>query len=260
MSGSPRGGAGGTPPSDDDFDFIPQNGKSLQETLQCMELFVPPEEEDDNTSELSYKSCSSNTPNQATKQDTEDDPGFDEELRKLQCERDFIQELQQETPQDNDEIHDDIETGLVDVAPVDTPAKEVNSKIISIYECRKAKDIVFASSIILARINFDVTNPSLINAIVSEFSKQAVPMISEYMDELASSRKGRRPFPFFPEIFTIEQQITKTLKNMEAEYPKSKDWNKHMEKLDFLYIRLFDNVQKHPRLKHPGGVHHLNLK
>lgn len=151
----------------------------------------------------------------------------------------------------------------VDSASVDSSDQEESSstdQLVPVYECRKVKDIVFASSIILARVNIDVKKPELINAIVSDFSQQAVPFVSEYMDELHSSRKGRRPYPMDPEIWAIEQKITKTIKTMEAEFPNNPNWKRHLEDLDYLYIQLFRSVQFHPRLRHPGGVHHVTLK
>lgn len=157
----------------------------------------------------------------------------------------------------------DPEKEVVDPASVDSSDQEESistDQLIPVYECRKVKDVVFASSIILARVNIDVKKPELINAIVSDFSQQAVPFVSEYMDELHSSRKGRRPYPMDPEIWAIEQKITKTIKTMEMEFPNNPNWKKHLEDLDYLYIQLFRSVQYHPRLRHPGGVHHVTLK
>ncbi len=157
----------------------------------------------------------------------------------------------------------DSKEDVVDSASVDSSDQEESSstdQLVPVYECRKVKDIVFASSIILARVNFDVKKPELINAIVSDYSRQAVPLISEYMDELHSSRKGRRPYPMNREVWEIERRISQVIKAMESESPVDLQWNEHLEELDNLYVRLFIGVQRHPRLKHPGGVHHINLK
>jgi ABC-type multidrug transport system fused ATPase/permease subunit len=58
----------------------------------------------------------------------------------------------------------------------------------------------------------------------------------------------------------IEKKITKVIKTMETEFPNNPNWKKHLEDLDYLYIQLFRSVQYHPRLRHPGGVHHVTLK
>ncbi len=138
-----------------------------------------------------------------------------------------------------------------------------SSSILPVYGCRRVKDVVFASSVILARLKFDVVkNMGVMQSVIGGYSQEASVLVCEYMDEIeAWKTHGRQPYPMDPMIFQIESSITSILKEMDTLYPTQDPslWNDRMEVLDKLYIELFDRVQRHPRVKNPGGVHHMQL-